>query len=75
MKKGILEENCLTEYNALQPCANAVSEVSLFLMLFLENAMDDRLFIMTLTFVTLKDVLDWIRSESSFPVSAGHIPR
>lgn len=75
MKKGILEENCLTEYCAPQQCANAMSEVSLFLMLFPENAMEDRLFIRTLTFVTLKDVLDWIRSESSFPVSAGHIPR
>ena len=75
MNKGILEESSLTEYSALQPCANSVSEVSLFLILFLEDAMEDRLFIMTLIFVTLKDLLDWIRSKSSFPLSVGHIPR
>lgn len=75
MNKGVLEENCLTEYSALQPCANAISEVSLLLILFLEDAIEDRPFIMTLTFVTLKDMLDWIKSESSFPLSAGHIPR
>jgi len=41
------EENSLTEYGALQPCANSVREVSLFLILFLEDAREDRLFIMT----------------------------
>lgn len=75
MNEGILEENCLTEYSAFQPCANAISEISLFLILLLEEATEDRLFIMTLTFVTLEEVLDWIISESSFPLSAGHIPR
>lgn len=50
MNEGILEENCLTEYSAFQPCANAISEISLFLILLLEEATEDRPFIMTLDF-------------------------